>query len=107
MFAIAAPSKLPERYHPRVEANVLVQVLLEGRAILAKARDLSMAGVYLAGFTTSRERLTVAIMLPDEKEVVAQARVKRRVGEGVALEFLDLDWDDLFALARYLHPRLP
>jgi hypothetical protein len=33
--------------------------------------------------------------------------VVRRDSTGVALEFEGLDWDDLFALARFLHPRLP
>jgi hypothetical protein len=38
-----------ERFHPRVEANFMVKVLLNGRALLAKAQDLSMAGVSLQG----------------------------------------------------------
>lgn len=97
-----------ERFHPRVNANFMVKVLLDGRAVLAKARDLSMAGLYLLGFPVERERFTIAIPLPGEdREVVTQASVRRRTADGIALEFESLDWDDVFALARFLHPRLP
>jgi len=97
-----------ERYHPRVDTNLLVRVLINGRAVAAKARDLSMAGVYLAGDPTlGRNRLALSIPLPDDREVVVQCRVRRRDADGVAVEFEQVDWEDLFALARYLHPRLP
>jgi hypothetical protein len=32
--------------------------------------------------------------------------VRRRAEDELALEFDPLDWDDLFALARFVHPRL-
>ncbi len=97
-----------ERFHPRVDANFMVKVLLEGRAVLAKARDLSMAGLFLqAKPPAALSRVTLAIPLPGDREVVTTARVRRWHQEGVALEFDELDWDDLFALARFLHPRLP
>jgi hypothetical protein len=97
----------PERFHPRVEANLTVKVLTHGRAIPAKAKDLSMAGLYLIGDYRGQERITVAIPLPHDKEVVSVCRVKRRHEDGVGLEFEGLDWEDLFALARFMHPRLP
>lgn len=96
------------RFHPRVPANLMVKLLVNGRAILAKARDLSMAGACLVNTSVpDRERLTISIPLPNDREVVTGCRVKRQGGEAVALEFDQLDWEDLFALARYLHPRLP
>jgi hypothetical protein len=49
----------------------------------------------------------LSIPFPDDREVVVQCTVTRRELEGLAVEFLELDWDDLFALARFLHPRLP
>jgi hypothetical protein len=104
-----APSlSVRERYHPRVPAELAVNVLINGRAIPAKAREVSMAGLYLVGDPTlGRNRLTVSVPFPKDREIVAECTVSRRDEEGVALEFEQLDWDDLFVLARYLHPRLP
>jgi hypothetical protein len=97
-----------ERYHPRVEANLMVKVLLPGRSVEAKARDLSMAGLFLHAHPADGLReLTLAIPLPGDKEIVAKCSVLRREMNGVALEFGTLDWDDFIALARFLHPRLP
>lgn len=101
----AAPA---ERYHPRVEANFMVKVLVNGRATLAKAKNLSMAGLSLVGNPgVERDRVTIAIPLPGDREVVTECQVRRQSQEGVAVEFSQLDWEDLFALARFLHPRLP
>lgn len=98
----------PERYHPRVEANLMVKVLLEGRTVVAKAKDLSMAGLFLiAHASPAQQRLTIALPLPGDRELVIPCDIRRRDVDGLALEFGQLDWDDLFALARYLHPRLP
>ncbi len=97
-----------ERYHPRVDANLMVKVQLNGRTVVAKARDLSMAGLFLLGHPgESVQRLTLAIPLPGDREITTTCDIRRREMDGVALEFGQLDWDDLFALARYLHPRLP
>jgi len=97
-----------ERAHPRVPANFMVKVMVNGRAIVAKAKDLSMAGLYLVNHTPARTRtLTIAIPLPNDREIVTRCDVKRDSERGTALEFCQLDWEDLFALARYLHPRLP
>ena len=97
-----------ERYHPRVEANLMVKLLLNGKAILAKARDLSMAGLCLLEDPgLGRDRLTIAIPLPGDREVVTTAAVRGKAGGGLGLEFDQLDWEDMFALARFLHPRLP
>ncbi|HZH02812.1 MAG TPA: PilZ domain-containing protein [Myxococcaceae bacterium] len=96
------------RYHPRVDANFMVKVTVDGRTLLAKARDLSMAGLFLYGAESVRgSRVVLAIPLPKDREVVSPCRVARRHSQGLALEFDGLDWDDLLALARYLHPRLP
>lgn len=104
----AQNSNPAERYHPRVEANLMVKVLLSGRTVAAKARDLSMAGLFLhAQPADSLNELTLAIPLPEDREIIARCVIRRREVEGVALEFGTLDWDDFLALARYLHPRLP
>jgi hypothetical protein len=39
--------------------------------------------------------------------MVSICRVARRHPDGVGLEFDSVDWEDMFALARYMHPRLP
>ena len=98
----------PERYHPRVRADLQVKVLINGRAYAAQARDLSMAGLFLgARVPAGADVLDVAIPLPGDREIVTRCHVRRRMPDGAGLEFDGLDWDDLFALARYLHPRLP
>jgi hypothetical protein len=97
-----------DRYHPRVEANLMVKVVQSGRTVVAKARDLSMAGLYLhAQVADSLRQLTLCIPLPDDREIITTCTILRKEMDGVALEFGTLDWDDFLALARYLHPRLP
>lgn len=103
---IASPQPVAERYHPRVSADLKVKVLMNGRAYPARAKDLSMAGIYLLGPYQSAEKVTIALPLPG-REVVSVCRVTRRHQDGVGLEFDSLDWEDMFALARYMHPRLP
>lgn len=108
MITVTAQSLMPTRFHPRVEAGFMVKLFTGGRAVLAKAADLSMAGLKLSGdVALAEDRLTLAVPLPGGREVVTQATVRRRTEEAVALEFDQLDWDDMFALARFLHPRLP
>jgi PilZ domain len=103
------PSSRPaDRYHPRVDANLMVKVILPGRAVVAKARDLSMAGLFLhAQPSEALQEITLAIPLPGDREIVTTCAILRRELNGVALEFGTLDWDDFIALARFLHPRLP
>jgi hypothetical protein len=104
----ASTTRPAERYHPRVDANLMVKVLLPGRVVAAKAKDLSMAGLFLHAQTAETVReLTLAIPLPEDREITATCVIRRRETNGVALEFGTLDWDDFLALARYLHPRLP
>ena len=98
---------IAEREHPRVEANLMVKILINGRSVMAKARDLSMSGLYLVGIDSTADHLTVALPLPNDREIVTRCEVKRRNVDGLAVEFEFLDWDDLFARARFLHPRLP
>ena len=99
---------IKERYHPRVDANFMVKVLVNGRCVVAKAENLSMNGLYLKAFPLGGlDRFKVAIPLPEDREIVATVHVKRQHMDGVALEFDMLDWDDMIAIARFLHPRLP
>lgn len=99
---------MTERFHPRVDAGFMVKLFAGGRTVLAKATDLSMAGLKLSSDTDCPDhRMTVCIPIPGGGEIVTQATVRRRTEEGLALEFDQLDWDDMFALARFLHPRLP
>jgi PilZ domain len=97
-----------ERFHPRVEANFMVQVHVNGRSVVAKARDLSMAGLFLLAHPGDAEqRLTLTLPLPGGEDIVTRCHIRRREAQGVALEFDMLDWDEMIALARYLSPRLP
>jgi hypothetical protein len=98
----------PERFHPRVEANFMVQVHLNGRVVVAKARDLSMAGLFLLAHPgDAQQQLTLTLPLPGGEDIVTGCRIRRREAQGVALEFDTLDWDQMISLARYLSPRLP
>ncbi|HEX8703112.1 MAG TPA: PilZ domain-containing protein [Myxococcaceae bacterium] len=107
-MTIVTGTRAAERFHPRVEANLTVKVLLPGRTVVARARDLSMAGLFLhAQPADTLQELTLAIPLPGDRELVTTCAIRRRDTNGVALEFGTLDWDDFLALARYLHPRLP
>ena len=101
------------RRHPRVDAGFMVKLLSGSRQVLAKAVNLSMAGMSLvdpgeAGTPSELDGVQrVSISLPGEAhEVVMSVRVARRAGEEVALQFTHLDWDDLFVLARFMSPRL-
>lgn len=97
-----------ERYHPRVATDLTVKLAVNGRAYLVKACNLSMAGLQLRGYPASPgERITIAIPLPKDREVVVGCEVRRWTDKGIAVVFDRLDWEDMFALARYLHPRLP
>jgi PilZ domain len=98
---------LPARFHPRVDAGFLVKLSTNGRSIVAKAADLSMAGLKLLGeFGSIGDRLAISVPLPGDREVRTVGTIRRTTEEGVAVEFDQLDWDDMFALARFVHPRL-
>ncbi|HYO57315.1 PilZ domain-containing protein [Archangium sp.] len=96
------------RYHPRVAATWMVKVHLDERTLLVKARDLSMAGLFLHGHPAdTTKQLGLTLPLPGIGAITATCTIVRREAHGVALEFDDLDWDHFLLLARYLHPRLP
>lgn len=96
------------RYHPRVDANWMVQVHVGERTVPVKARDLSMAGLFLHGHPSdATQQLTLTLPLPGIGNITTDCTIVRRESHGVALEFTDLDWDHFLLLARYLHPRLP
>ncbi|HXX32687.1 MAG TPA: PilZ domain-containing protein [Myxococcaceae bacterium] len=102
------PPEVPERTHPRVPAGFPVEVRAPDGAWMAQARDLSMVGLLLVGFAAEPgELLELSIALPGDYLRLFRGRVMRVHPEGVAVEFERLDWEDLFALARFLHPRLP
>jgi hypothetical protein len=106
-LTITAPNPMPTRFHPRVDAGFMVKLGANGRAIVAKASDLSMAGLKLMGeFGNIGDRLAISIPLPNDKEISTRGTIRRCSEEGVAVEFDQLDWDDMFALARFVHPRL-
>ena len=96
------------RAHPRVDAALMVKLKLNGRAVSARAVNVSMAGMCLQGeFHELGDSVLLAIPLPDDKHVITHAIVRRREEGRIGLEFAQLDWEDMFALARFLHPRLP
>ena len=102
------PPLRPKRAHPRVCAGFLVKLRLGAREVLARARDLSMSGLFLDGPVSRLPReLDLRISLPGlDREVLTTCRVRRQEAQGVALSFADIDWDDFLLVARYLSPRL-
>jgi hypothetical protein len=106
--ATSPTSHAAQRSHPRVRANFMVKLQVNERTVLAKARDLSMAGLYLFGNVDGvGQTVGIRIPFPNDREVVAACQVKRRGPDGIGLSFASVEWDDLFALARFLYPRLP
>lgn len=98
----------PTRYHPRVDAGLVVRLAFHGSTAPATATDLSMAGMKVSGITGDLpERLRVSIPIPGDRDVETMATVRRRSRDAAALEFDQLDWDDMIALARFVHPRMP
>ncbi len=96
------------RYHPRVAAGLKVKLKTARGVIATEALDLSMAGVLVEGEVAAMaERVTIAVQLPQGRSIVTGARVRRFTGGNTGIEFDQLDWDDLCALAKFLHPRLP
>jgi hypothetical protein len=97
-----------KRAHPRVEAGFLVQLELGSRKVVARARDLSMAGLFLDGpLSQLPNEINLRIPLPGQgREVVTRCQVERRQADGVALSFAQITWEDLLLMARYLAPRL-
>src|SRR5512133_2450284 len=97
-----------ERQHPRVAANLPVEVKGPGMLRRAVAEDISLAGLRLLGLRAPLgESLTVALPLPGDRLVQLRCSVVRQEATGVALEFDGLDWAALSALAPLLHPRPP
>jgi PilZ domain len=95
------------RYHPRVAAGFAVRLQAQGRTVVARAADLSMAGCKVQGqLGLCGDRLTMQLALPGDRALVTLATVRRRLDDALALEFDELDWDDLIALARFVHARL-
>jgi hypothetical protein len=96
------------RKDPRVPAHLMVKLKVNDRAVSVRSTDLSMAGLCLqAELPELQEFVRLSIPLPDDSHVTTDARVAWRDDERIALEFKELDWEDMFALARFLHPRLP
>lgn len=97
-----------KRQHPRVRAGFLVKMQLGSREVLARARDLSMVGLYLDGpLSRLPSEIDLRIPLPgQDRDVVTRCRVERADLEGVAVSFQRIDWNDLIRVARYLSPRL-
>src|SRR5262245_3419541 len=79
MSATAAENApAPVRYHPRVSSNLMVTVQTPRRAIVVKARDPSMNGLFLSGVPGFGERqVTVNIPLPNGQDIVTQCEVTR------------------------------
>lgn len=99
----------PMRQHPRVDANFLVRLVGPTQSVLTRTADLSMAGMAILDPAGSLKRTIfdrVAVQIPGEEELVLRVRVARHEGDRIAVVFEELDWDDLFCLARYLSPRL-
>ena len=95
------------RYHPRVKAGFMVMVCDGGRQVVTRATDLSIDGLKLLGdFGAPGARLSLRIPLPRDRVIETHGTIVRRGSEWAAVKLDDLDWDDLFAMARFVHPRL-
>lgn len=86
----------------------MVMLEVDGRQLLTKAADVSMDGLLLKGDFGVQEggRVPVRIPLPRDRVIDTEATIVRRSPGWAALQLDELDWDDLLALARYVHPKL-
>jgi hypothetical protein len=101
------PPLRPQREHPRVPSDFPVKLQLGNTELCARARDLSMTGLYLSGALELPETVLVRIPLADEgTEVATTCRIERREKHGVAVSFAEIRWEDLLLLARYVSPRI-
>jgi hypothetical protein len=97
------------RHHPRVIPTAEVRVRIGEEAELScRPRDLSIVGCYLE---TPAELgpgiLDLVFMEPGGREAVrCRGQVLRREARGLAVRFLELDWKELFGLARLIVPSL-
>ena len=61
MISITAQPPSPTRSHPRVDARFMIKLFTQGKAVLAKADNLSMEGLRVIGdFLGSDERVTLS-----------------------------------------------
>ena len=106
---ILTGEEVAKRFHPRVVVEGLkVKLKTQRGVVVTQTTDLSMAGCCVEGEVAAMaERLTIAVQLPKDRLIVTGARVRTFKDGNTGIEFDQLDWDDLFALARFLHPRLP
>jgi hypothetical protein len=107
----AQVSKQPQfkasRAHPRVDAGFVVRLIRGSEIIVALAENVSMVGLAIDAPLEEGDEIPLAISLPGERlSIHTMGRVERSGPSGSALTFVDLSWDGLFALARYLSPRL-
>ena len=95
------------RAHPRVVAGFIVRIRNGHEIIVAMARDVSMVGLSIDAPLPEGKKFPLALSLPGEvRPIVAVGQVERSDDSGTALTFVDLAWNNLFALARFLSPRL-
>ncbi|AKU90208.1 hypothetical protein AKJ08_0595 [Vulgatibacter incomptus] len=93
-----------------MEAGFPVSLRAEGHTLVRIARNLSMTGLLVDGVEAAPgARFVAELRLPDEQRtlsITCEVLGTVRHDGTRALHFLDLDWDDMFALARFLAPRL-
>ena len=101
------PVQRPVREHPRIATEFPVHLDLGAHQLEARARNLSMAGLYLDGALLLPSIVRARIPLPGvAREVRTTCQVERRDCQGIALSFAAIDWEDLLLVARFLSPRL-
>jgi hypothetical protein len=95
------------RHHPRVPANFPIRLLHGARTWSGRAKNLSLSGLALEGNKqVGLGKVRLELALPSEDAPLwVQGEVIREDRE-LAVRFLDLDWPEILALARYVSPRL-
>lgn len=101
---------LPDR-HPRVQESFTVRLEVGERLFMAVAHELSVTGLLVESpVLPPAGELTVAMPIAGQVMKV-QARVVRASprldGVDLALSFLDLEWDEICAIARAVAAKMP
>lgn len=95
------------RLHPRVPANFPIRLRHGASCWSGRATNVSLSGLAVEGApSVDVGKVRLELALPAERSPLTVEGEVVREDRGLAIRFLDLDWADILALARYVAPRL-
>jgi hypothetical protein len=109
--------KPEKRYYQRLQVDLPVDVVIEGKKISANTSNISCGGMYLplpSEHLNNQKNLEIIVNLPaDEKPVKILGQINRidnassiNEPKGVAIEFQGLYDDNILAIERFIKSKL-